>query len=288
MEKCINCQFIYTGYCNGTCILGKEKVEPKFKVGDWIITNKKHIWYVDETPETTSYLYRLINQYGKVEVADFEVVDKKARLWTIQDAKDGDVLQLGKVTAIFKKYIGNELCRCYCSVYDGEFEIPSQDGDDNSYGCYNTTPATKEQCDTLFAKMRESGYKWDAEKKELKEIEDKPLVIDEGKAEMDRNFTEMMLKDYTNQNPAWSEVDELTGNTLVNLVKYGSCIDKEEKYGLLDWLKSLKDRVHPQWKPSEEQMQALAEALSLAKNCGEEIAFDLRTLHEQLKKLMEE
>ena len=39
------------------------------------------------------------------------------------------------------------------------------------------------------------------------------------------------------------------------------------------------------WKPNDEQMKALADALSLAKNCGEEWAFDLRTLYEQLKKL---
>ena len=50
-----------------------------------------------------------------------------------------------------------------------------------------------------------------------------------------------------------------------------------------NWLKSLKDRYT--WKPSDEQMEALANALSLAKNCGEESAFDLRTLYEQLKKL---
>ena len=71
---------------------GEQKIKSKFHEGDWIITNKNHIWYIDETPETTSYLYRLINQYGKVEVAEFEVVDETARLWTIQDAKDGDVL----------------------------------------------------------------------------------------------------------------------------------------------------------------------------------------------------
>lgn len=39
------------------------------------------------------------------------------------------------------------------------------------------------------------------------------------------------------------------------------------------------------WKPSGEQMEALADALSLAKSCGEERAFDLRTLYEQLEKL---
>ena len=54
-----------------------------------------------------------------------------------------------------------------------------------------------------------------------------------------------------------------------------------------NWLKSLKGRVQPKnhWKPSKEQVEALAWALSLAKNCGEECAFDLRTLYEQLKKL---
>lgn len=39
------------------------------------------------------------------------------------------------------------------------------------------------------------------------------------------------------------------------------------------------------WKPSDDQMKALADVLSLAKNCGEERIFDLRTLYEQLKKL---
>ena len=40
-----------------------------------------------------------------------------------------------------------------------------------------------------------------------------------------------------------------------------------------------------QWKPTEYQMKAVEEALSLAKNCGEEYSFDLRTLLEQLKAL---
>ena len=50
-----------------------------------------------------------------------------------------------------------------------------------------------------------------------------------------------------------------------------------------DWLKTIKERYV--WKPSDEQMKALDWALSLAKNCGDECAFDLRTLQEQLKKL---
>lgn len=42
MEKCGKCQFNFTGYCDGTCILENndqkpvDKIEPKFKPGDWI------------------------------------------------------------------------------------------------------------------------------------------------------------------------------------------------------------------------------------------------------------
>ncbi len=55
---------------------------------------------------------------------------------------------------------------------------------------------------------------------------------------------------------------------------------------ILEWLEKLEPKSH--WKPSDEQMNALANALSLAKNCGEESSFDLHTLYEQLKKLKEE
>ncbi len=69
-----------------------------------------------------------------------------------------------------------------------------------------------------------------------------------------------------------------------SLLNYELSYDGYEK--CLSWLKSI--RPQNTWKPSDEQMKALDDALSLAKNCGEEGAFDLRTLYEQLKKLMEE
>ena len=37
-------------------------------------------------------------------------------------------------------------------------------------------PATKEQRNLLFQKMREAGYEWDAEKKELIKIEQKACL----------------------------------------------------------------------------------------------------------------
>lgn len=99
----------------------------------------------------------------------FVVVTNNVVFWTIEDAKDGDVIHLGTVTAIFKKvYIGQEKCICYCSFCkDGDFEIPIENGEDNVYGCYNATPATKEQRDSFMKVMNDAGYEWDIEKKEL-------------------------------------------------------------------------------------------------------------------------
>ena len=152
-----------------------NKVEPKFHEGEWIITDKKHIWYVDETPETTSYLYRLINQYGNVEVAEFEVVDNAARLWTIQDAKDGDVICYKDEISLYKHDIKNCTKQganfggfVYYCCYDGKrfimnnlYSLVEQDKMD-------IHPASKEQCDRLLSKMREAGYKLDADKKKPK------------------------------------------------------------------------------------------------------------------------
>ena len=146
-----------------------DKVEPKFKVGNWIIdVQDGEILHINKVLERAYEVTNLKGGSYEVSRCSIETCNK---LWTIQDAKDGDVLQLGNVTAIFKELIGDGNCRCYCSVCKGEFEIPTDDGFDNSYVCYNTTPATKEQRDLLFDKMKEEGYEWDAEKKELKKIE---------------------------------------------------------------------------------------------------------------------
>jgi hypothetical protein len=143
-----------------------DKVEPKFENGQWIVWQNK-CYKVNYN----GCGYELVDQNGLSTSLEYGTIDESAHLWDItKDAKDGDVLQLGKVTAIFKEFIADGNCRCYCSIYNGEFEIPRKEGDDNSYGCYDATPATKEQRDLLFAKMKEAGYEWDKNKKELMEI----------------------------------------------------------------------------------------------------------------------
>ena len=145
-----------------------DKIEPRFKVGDWVIfTTSGNLYQVEKKG---NYEYTLMNNHGCSFCLSFSN-EELIREWTIQDAKDGDIIHFGTVTAIFKKHIGREKCICYCSFCkDGGFEIPLENGDDNVYGCYNATPATKEQRDVLIKAMNDAGYKWDTETNTLEKL----------------------------------------------------------------------------------------------------------------------
>ena len=62
------------------------KNEPKFKVGDWIITPKNKVLQITSI-EGISYRFNNESHYWPICYCDEE-----CRLWTVQDAKDGDVL----------------------------------------------------------------------------------------------------------------------------------------------------------------------------------------------------
>lgn len=146
-----------------------DKIEPKFHEDDWIVFNGL-ILHVDEI---VNGYYRTTSRSDGIHNSYDWNIDNAARLWSIQDAKDGDVL-LEEETGEPFIYNGNRatyflgyFLGAYCGIYNGEF---------NPYGNIhhwgkNSCPATKEQRDLLFQKMKEAGYEWDAEKKELKKME---------------------------------------------------------------------------------------------------------------------
>ena len=148
-----------------------DKIEPRFKVGDWVIfTTSGNCGNLYQVEKKENYEYTLRNTHGRSFCVSFSN-EELIREWTIQDANDGDIIHFGIVTAIFKKYIGREKCICYCSFCkDGGFEIPIENGEDNVYGCYNATPATKEQRDALMKAMNDAGYKWDTETNTLEKL----------------------------------------------------------------------------------------------------------------------
>ena len=144
-----------------------DKVEPKFKVGDLIKHNKANIICKVISVNSGSYYVENIERSGGIELFNAE---QNFHFWTIEDAKDGDVLFMdnGSANCIFiYKSFNNGIINKYGSYnnfgFEGEHYLVLNDG--------YAIPATKEQRELLFQKMKEAGYEWDTEKKELKKIE---------------------------------------------------------------------------------------------------------------------
>ena len=155
------------------------KVVPKFKVGDWIVSNYNNVTYIESISDTK---YNLQCKDGFHEKMSIEYIDRNWHLWSIDDAKDGDVLA----------YVTDEedlWIMIYWSLYEpyeGHVHyhalLVNDSFSDKGTCCIcinDLKPATKEQRDLLFSKMKEAGYEWDAEKKELKKTEQKSKWSDE-------------------------------------------------------------------------------------------------------------
>ena len=205
------------------------KVEPKFKIGDWIVFNGL-ILYIKEVVKG---YYRTISKGGITNSYDWDI-DNVARLWTIQDAKDGDVLYLqkdGKEHIIIYKGVTKERFETFVSAYCAYNGIVEAFcfADVSRYvdiAYEGIMPATKEQRDFLFQKMKEAGYEWNTEKKELKKIE---------------------------QKQEWSSEDEKYFFNITYYLEHPTLLGESNKHiaiEMINWLKSLKERV--QLKPQQE------------------------------------
>lgn len=261
--------YFYNGQVIAWCPL--SEIEPKFKI-------EKDKWYVCikdlyDNYGTKSFCKGSTYYSTKDETllpensnAPFEIkycVNDYFRPWTVYNAKDGDVLA-NKDGAIFIN-AGSDESRvtldsyCYISV-QGEFYI-----EEHKTGSWfyrdEIKPATKEQRDLLFSRMKEDGYEWDAEKKELRKIEWKS---------------------------AWSEEDEIALSDVLWCCNQAASIAKDENdMGTIwyaeNWLKSIKNRCT--WKPSDKQMEQLGWIAE--QNKYNMIGKELMTLYNDLKKLKE-
>lgn len=144
------------------------KVEPKFEI-------EKGKWYVCNTSRYTDFIVGeayYCPENGMLKPNENAIARYVARdcfhLWTIQDAKDGDVLAEDSCIFIIQKLgDNNTAAKTYYTLYDdGDFD----NGSILYFDIDSTKPATKEQRGLLFQKIREAGYEWDANKKELRKI----------------------------------------------------------------------------------------------------------------------
>ena len=144
-----------------------DKIEPKFHEGDWVVTDKGDTVQIG----TVNNDYYTI---GNGMLFSMPYVDAFWHLWTIKDAKEGDVL-VNKSGSVFI-YAGWEEGKrvtvddyCYITASHDEFCIEKHKTG-SWYYIDELYPATKEQRDLLFAKMKDAGYEWDDKKKELKKM----------------------------------------------------------------------------------------------------------------------
>ena len=237
-----------------------DKVEPKFKVGDWVV------YYRNDSSREVLQVYDIRDgRYYFTDNVHFswsvKECDEKSHLWTIEDARDGDVLACENGWTCIFKCLNDNLFSSYCFMdHEGWFcEDGGQGHTLDNRICGEIYPATNEQCDTLIKAMADAGYTFDFDKRELKKIEQKSAEWSE---EDEKKFADAcIMLDWYKGNNWWT-------------AQY-----------IKDWLKSLKDRYT--WKPSDAQMASIICAVRKMK---ESACYDseLVSLLNDLKKLREE
>ena len=187
-----------------------DKVEPKFRNGQWIVWQDKcyKVNYNDCG-------YELVDQNGLSTSLEYGTIDEKAHIWDItKDAKDGDVLSYrdGQWIFIYKEKIDDS-----SFYYHALYSTIHQDLtiNDSAFTLLGDAiiPATKEQRDTLIKAMTGAGYTFDFDKKELKKIE---------------------------QKLAWSEEDEKMLEYALDMIEWYSGKNEDKSRLVSDWLKSLR------------------------------------------------
>ena len=140
----------------------------KFKVEDWIVRNNGSSDVPIQVDGLKVDRYLVTNMLGSKGEVMLTCQDKW-HLWTIQDAKDGDVLIDGTTNTIgiFKEI---NKTHWYSKVYCGNATWGSIFSNGGLHKIEATKPATKEQRDLLFQKIKEAEYEWDSSKKELRKI----------------------------------------------------------------------------------------------------------------------
>ena len=210
---------------------GKTRnVEPKFRVGDWIISDEAHEDYrICKITNVENGNYTIESIYGCKGYNTFETFENSYHRWTIQDAKDGDVLATPNQNIFIFKEINDNTVYDYCGLYFNKIlkEPSTVNGICAKELPKDYVPATKEQRDLLFQKMKE-----DVEKKELRKIEPKPTIKDEL---FDRRYAQHLVENQRQKSMIqWKgdnlkEVIDFTGKDR-NFDKWFKSFEEYEQY----------------------------------------------------------
>ena len=151
---------------------GNKFVEPNFHEGDWVVNKFGDSWHIDSLDKKN---YQVSDGKGNYNYFPISKQDEM-HLWTIKDAKTGDVLANDHHILILKELVYDwssngtpYSVKAYCGIKpNGNFEI----GKDNWCFCgtLHILPATKEQRDALMKAMNNAGYEWNDKTKTLEKL----------------------------------------------------------------------------------------------------------------------
>ena len=265
------------------------KLKPKFKTDDWVQIDGGHVMKILEVKKDV-LCYRILNWCGNESVRKISDIDSIAHLWTIQDAKNGDVLAYNDGSLTIFRY---RLSGLDAGLYMSYVLLTDKIEFKQTCAISNVHPATKEQSDLLFQKMKETGYEWDFEKKELRTIEQKStwseedltclgylakFVDENGDSFYGKNKQNVVkwIQSFANLNPTqkqeWSEEDEKMWSQVINEIEAiksisSTIFEKNIAQDKIDWLKSIKDRVQPKQEWSEEDKSMYIRTLGILGKC---------------------
>lgn len=141
-----------------------NNVEPKFHEGVWVVNKLGDSWHIDSFDEKN---YQVSDGKGNYNWFPISKQDEM-HLWTIQDAKCGDVLiSPNKQPFMYNgNYTSDTIGAYFGLLITGELLIVSSHDKDWT-ALTGVQPATEEERNALFKKLHDSDYKWDDKKKEL-------------------------------------------------------------------------------------------------------------------------
>lgn len=148
-----------------------NKVEPKFKAGDWVSTDGGFSVLLIKNVDAANNKYEISWSHGGKGFPNIDFIDSDCHLWTIKDARDGAVLASDSSVFIFKEEYLAGKPTAYCGIMNGQF-IQVQNGCWTNELCH---PASDEEHVLLFQKMKDEGYRFDFMNKELKPLS-KPSI----------------------------------------------------------------------------------------------------------------
>jgi len=277
---------------------GEQKPTDKFHEGDWVVistSDGEKVVQIDSIEYFKNGKPRYITSEGR-----WFGNGTKARLWTIQDAKDGDVLCYKDEILLYKHDIKNCTKQetifggfVYHCCYDGEKFIVNSLYSLTEQDKIDIHPATKEQHNQLEKAMADAGYEWDAKNKQLRKVEPRQEELTEFEKAVKQVMEEAIECGDTHnlkadadmllrlvQKSSWSKEDERIYKSITYSLAHNYPLTVQQQ----EFVKSLKERYT--WRPSYEQVSVLEFVMGDIEKDSIRYRI-LKSVLEELKKLRE-